>query len=227
MLGTGLRFVGLTRGISDFDPSGQSNQQTFYHFHPDEETLIRAALALESSFAPPLTAYGLLPLYMLRGALAFTGILPGAPALDMGSVQGQVWIYMTARLLAAALSCLSLLLVYWLGRRCFGEWAALLATFFTAVAPVVVQQAHFYTVDGVFLLCSLVCFCVLAKALEKEEWGWAVAVGVCAGAAAAVRLNGLLLALLAAGAFVCLCVCSFEKKRHTFVKVTVLVKHLQ
>jgi hypothetical protein len=202
MLGTGLRFVGLTRGISDFDPSGQSDQQTFYHFHPDEETLIRAALALESSFAPPLTAYGLLPLYMLRGALAFTGVLPGAPALDMDSVQGQVWIYMTARLLAAALSCLSLLLVYWLGRRCFGEWAALLATFFTAVAPVVVQQAHFYTVDGVFLLCSLVCFCVLAKALEKEEWGWAVAVGVCAGAAAAVRLNGLLLALLAAGAFV-------------------------
>jgi asparagine N-glycosylation enzyme membrane subunit Stt3 len=165
MLGTGLRFVGLTRGISDFDPSGQSDQQTFYHFHPDEETLIRAAPALESSFAPPLTAYGLLPLYMLRGALAFTGVLPGAPALDMDSVQGQVWIYMTARLLAAALSCLSLLLVYWLGRRCFGEWAALLAAFFTAVAPVVVQQAHFYTVDGVFLLCSLVCFCVLAKAL--------------------------------------------------------------
>ena len=32
--------------------------------------------------------------------------------------------------------------------------------------------------------------------------GWEVAVGVCAVAAAAVRLNGLLLALLAAGAFV-------------------------
>ena len=150
---------------------GYPIQQTFYHFHPDEETLIRAALVLESSCAPPMTAYGLLPLYMLRGALAFTGVLPGVPALDMGSVQGQVWIYMTARLLAAALSCMSLLLVCWLGRRCFGEWAALLATFFTAVAPVVVQQAHFFTVDGVFLLCSLVCFCVLAKALEKEEWG--------------------------------------------------------
>ena len=68
MLGTGLRFVGLTRGISDFDPSTQSDQQTFYHFHPDEETLIRAALVLDSSFAPPLTAYGLLPLYWLRGA---------------------------------------------------------------------------------------------------------------------------------------------------------------
>ena len=68
MLGTGLRFVGLTRGISDFDPSRQSDQQTFYHFHPDEEALIRLALVLESSLAPPLTAYGLLPLYMLRGA---------------------------------------------------------------------------------------------------------------------------------------------------------------
>ena len=42
ILGAGLRFVGLTRGISDFDPAGRSDRQAFYHFHPDEETLIRA-----------------------------------------------------------------------------------------------------------------------------------------------------------------------------------------
>ena len=57
LLGGGLRFVGLTRGIGDFDPSGRSDHlQTFYNFHPDEETLIRAGLALESPFEPPLTA---------------------------------------------------------------------------------------------------------------------------------------------------------------------------
>lgn len=202
ILGGSLRFVGLTRGISDFDPTGLSARQTFYHFHPDEETLIRAALALDTPFDPPLTAYGLLPLYLLRGALACVQLLPAAPTLTMDTTQGQVWIFLSARVAAATLSCLSLVLVFWLGRRCFDAWIALLATFFVAVAPVVVQQAHFYTVDGVFLFCSLACFCGLARALEERGWGWALVVGGWAGVAAAVRLNGLLLALLAAGVFV-------------------------
>ena len=41
LLGGGLRRTGLMRGIGDFDPSGRSGQTHFYHFHPDEETLIR------------------------------------------------------------------------------------------------------------------------------------------------------------------------------------------
>lgn len=199
ILGAGLRFVGLTRGISDFDPAGRSDRQAFYHFHPDEETLIRAALLLDSPFDPPLTAYGLLPLYMLRGALLATDFMLDV-SIDYDTTEGRISVFLTARVVSACLSCLSLLLVYWLGRRCFGEWAGLLATFFVAVAPVAVQQAHYYTVDGVFLFFSLACFCALAKVLDEEAWSGAVFVGVCAGMAAAVRLNGLLLALLAVGA---------------------------
>ena len=199
ILGAGLRFVGLTRGISDFDPAGRSDRQAFYHFHPDEETLIRAALLLDSPFDPPLTAYGLLPLYMLRGALLATDFMLDV-SIDYDTTEGRISVFLTARVVSACLSCLSLLLVYWLGRRCFGEWAGLLATFFVAVAPVAVQQAHYYTVDDVFLFFSLACFCALAKVLDEEAWSGAVFVGVCAGMAAAVRLNGLLLALLAVGA---------------------------
>ena len=36
LLGGGLRLIGLTRGIGDFDPSKRSGQTHFYHFHPGE-----------------------------------------------------------------------------------------------------------------------------------------------------------------------------------------------
>ncbi len=200
VLGGGLRFAGLTRGIGDFDPSGRSDHlQTFYNFHPDEETLIRAGLALESPFEPPLTAYGLLPLYVLRGALLPVGLVTDAPTLNMETTEGRIWIFLTLRVVAACCSSLILVLVYWLGRRCFDTWTALLATFMVSVAPVAVQQAHFYTIEGIFLLCSLAVFCALVKVLDSGEIGWVIVAGVCAGASAAVRLNGVLLVLVIAG----------------------------
>ena len=71
-LGCVLRFVGLTRGGSDFVLPEQARTgvgEVYYQFHPDEETLVRAALKLSSPLEPPLTAYGMLPMYLARGVL--------------------------------------------------------------------------------------------------------------------------------------------------------------
>jgi len=37
LLGGGLRLIGLTRGIGDFDPSKRSGQTHFYHFHSGDK----------------------------------------------------------------------------------------------------------------------------------------------------------------------------------------------
>jgi hypothetical protein len=39
VFGASLRLVGLTRGYSDFARSEQLSGETFYTFHPDEESL--------------------------------------------------------------------------------------------------------------------------------------------------------------------------------------------
>ena len=75
--GFALRFVGLTRGDSTFVVSGKSQSESgraFYHFHPDETTLIKAALGPIDPLAPGLTSYGTLPVYLLRGVLEFNRI---------------------------------------------------------------------------------------------------------------------------------------------------------
>ena len=71
LLGAGLRIVGLERGASDLGPGGAP---AFHTFHPDEATLVRAALAPIDPFDPPFTAYGLLPVYVLRAALWTQGL---------------------------------------------------------------------------------------------------------------------------------------------------------
>jgi len=196
-LGLGLyaRFVGLDRGASNFVPTEQARQgvtTAFYQFHPDERTLVNAALALRSPFEPP-TAYGMLPLYLLRAGLELSSVLLGWNVATVDHPETARQIYLTARLFSALLSSACLALVWWLGMRHFDRWVGGLALFFAAAAPLAVQQAHFATVDGVFTFFCLLFFCLLSRALDLGRRRDYIFAGLAVGAVAAVRLNGLLL----------------------------------
>ena len=66
---------------------------------------------------------------------------------------------------------------------------SLLAAYFTAVAPVAVQQAHFYTVDGVFTFCAVAFFCAALPALATSHRGLYLLAGALVGDAGAVLTN--------------------------------------
>jgi len=196
LAGASLRFCGLERGLSDFAPHAPQDSATasaFYAFHPDEFMVIRSSLSPIDPFAPPFTVYGLLPVYALRGALLAAGVGPSALETPAGNHR----VYLTARLLAAFYSMASLVLVWLLGRRYFTRSATLLALFIMAFAPGAVQQAHFYIVDGAFLMLSLAAIYVGARAVEQASTKmWYLGAGALIGCAGATRLNGLLLGLI-------------------------------
>jgi tetratricopeptide (TPR) repeat protein/uncharacterized membrane protein YfbV (UPF0208 family) len=180
LLGLGVRLVGWDRGEESTRSDGEG---VFYSFHPDEETLLRAALELHNPLDPPLTAYGLVPLYLAKAVLA----LVGADGTDMAR------LYRVARALALLCAALSLWLTWSLARRRLGQWAALLALLFVSCAPLAIQQAHFYTVDGVFVLVLLLFFTAWeSKFSAKKRY---LIAGVLVGVAGAVRFNGLALGL--------------------------------
>lgn len=192
LLGCLLRFVGLTRG--DFEAGGD-----FHHFHPDQWTLIEAAQQLDSPLDPPLTAYGLLPMYLAAGALEVGSTLSG-DSVDLTTTAGQRLAVVSVRTLSASLSCLTLWLLWSCGRRYFGRAAAAIAVLVMAVVPVAVQQAHFYTVDGVFTLLAVAVIYATFAAVERDDWRHYLLCGALVGAAGAVRLNGLLSGLILLGA---------------------------
>lgn len=201
ILGFSLRFVGLTRGESSF--AATEGSRAFHHFHPDETSLVRAALGPVDPFAPALTSYGLLPVHLLRGALEFNRLVFGLD-FESGSTESVRHVYLTARALAALVSCLTLWLVWLLGRRWFGEAAGVLAVLMVAAAPMAIQAAHFYTPDGLYTLLVLAALHSLLQALEDDDRRWWLAAGVLTGLAAAVRLAGLSVgAAAAAGLLIC------------------------
>ena len=197
ILGCSLRFVGLTRGDSSFVIDGASqSERAFYHFHPDETALIQAALDPIDPLAPKITSYGMLPIYLLRGVLEFNSTIFGQDFTNQKSPDRVRYVYFTARILAVLVSCLTLYLVWLLGARWFSDLTGLLAVCIVAVAPIAIQLAHFYTVDGLFTLLILATVYVLLRTLERPDWRWFVLTGILIGLSAAVRLIGLSMGLV-------------------------------
>ena len=190
LIGAALRLVGITRGNSD-----ALGEVSFRAFHPDEATLIRAALVLDDPTEPPLTAYGLLPLYIAR--LSLNLVDPNPTPSDFGQ---SFAVYLTLRLIAVGVSCASLWLVYAIGRRCYDAASACLATFFIAVAPLALQLAHYFTVDGLFTLFALAVVWAALRLVERPTDRRYILAGLLVSAAAAVRFNGVLLGLVVAAA---------------------------
>lgn len=199
VVGSALRLTGFTRGVSDFvlpehERPGMAFQ--FYHFHPDEKTLVDAALRPVDLLDPPLTAYGVLPVYALRGALLSGSAILGWTDVGSGSPEARRRLFLVARGLAVLCSCLVLAGTWLLARHCCGPVAACLAAVTVAFSAGAIQQAHFFIIDGVFALLSLCTVYAVLRASETEGIRWSVTAGILAGAATAVRLNGALLGLL-------------------------------
>jgi len=193
LIGLGLRLVGLTRGDGEPLPSGKDSvaaEVPFYHFHPDERTLIRAGLELTNPLQPQVTAYGTLPMYLARGAVALSWLASGAPTDFESAASRRAAVY-GARILAVLISCLTLWLTWRLGLRVFPRSTTVLAVFLLAVCPMALQQAHFFTVDGVFTLLVLASLSAGLSALESRSRRHYALAGMLIGATAAVRLNGV------------------------------------
>ena len=197
VLGCSLRFVGLTRGDSSFvlDKSGQS-ERAFYHFHPDETALIQAAIDPIDPLSPKITSYGMLSIYLLKGVLNFNRLIFDQDFANLKSPDGVRYVYFTARILAVLVSCLTLYFVWLLGARWFNNLTGLLAVCIVAIAPIAIQIAHFYTVDGLFTLLILATVYALLRALEQPDWRWFILTGILIGLSAAVRLIGLSMGLV-------------------------------
>jgi len=194
-----LRFAGLTRGTSDFvlpEQAREGVEEAFYHFHPDENLVVGAALEPIDLLEPPFTVYGVLPVYLLRGVLKSAAWLLDWEELTLDTPASSRRILYTARTLAALFSCGILGLVWILGRRYFDGLAAGLGVALVAFAPGAIQQAHFYIVDGLFVLLSVAAMYAVLRAVESGCRLWYVAAGVLIGATGAVRLNGMLLGVV-------------------------------
>ena len=204
-----LRLEGLTRG----DSSPGTAPQGFYHFHPDEYTVIKAALSLADPLKPETTAYGMLPMYLLRGGVELASALSGRQLSSLSEPRSKRGVYHFARSLSVLFGWLAVVLVLMIGLRFFNDAHALIGAGIVAAAPTAVQQSHFYTVDGLYLLCAVATTYAALAAFETMREKWFVLTGLLVGLTASVRLSGFLLGAVVAAVLLIQMTCREREAR--------------
>lgn len=171
-------------------------------------------------------SYGTLPLFATRVATAWLDRGCGAnPApvqawvarrilAHIGAPRGAggtcapgtfSWTYnaFVGRHVAALADLGTVVLIYLLARRLYGEWVGLLAMGLGALTAFMIQQAHFFTVDSAAAFFTLLTAYVAVRAGEAPvegapPWFDLALAGVSTGLAAASKVSAAVAALLVA-----------------------------
>ena len=115
------------------------------------------------------------------------------------------WTYSAflGRHLAALADLGTVLLIYLLGRRLYGDWVGLIALALGAFTALMIQQAHFYTVDSAatFFTMLTALFAVRAAQAQRVPWLDLGLAGIATGLATACKVSAAVAAgLVALGA---------------------------
>ena len=175
-------------------------------FHPDERAILMKVgdLSLppvdrlgtlldadESPWNPKWFPYGSFPLYLLKGIQLAAQPLEKLDIFDL-RIPGRV--------MSALADTLTVILVYALGTRLYGRRVGILASALVALAVVHIQLSHFYAVDTLltlFTILSLYFLVMVAQGGRLRDSAWAgVFIGI--GLATKISLAPIFLAFFLA-----------------------------
>ena len=154
-------------------------------YRPDEDVVVGRAMGmLHGVLDPHFVNWPHLYLYVSAGWLAL--LKPVFPLL------GPSAPYFGVRLLDAAIGTVTVLAVYRLGRRAYGEATGLLAAVMLAVAFLAVRDSHFATLDTPLTFACLLGVSAASRLAETGNRRWGAGAGVLFGLAASIKYNGAL-----------------------------------
>ena len=195
LLGTGLRFRGITWSLPDI-------RHPLATYHPDERVNLNAALQADiahGQFDIKFYNYGTLYFYLVNLAQtvgAGYGVIPKLPAADAapdvriaGQAATNAGLFLAGRVVSALFGIATLPALYALGRRMFGRKAGLLAALLYAVAPLAALHAHFLTVDVTATFFVTLTLLWSARLLTSQTWPDYALAAIWAGLAAATKYN--------------------------------------
>ena len=142
--------------------------------------------AEESPWNPRWFPYGSLPLYLLKGVQFLA-----TPIWDLDVVDLRI----PGRALSAAAGVLTVLALYLLARDLSGRRVAFLATVLTALAVIHIQASHFYTVESLQTLFTVLFLWCLVRLVLRGERLFSILAGVLIALALATKVSSAPLAL--------------------------------
>jgi YYY domain-containing protein len=143
--------------------------------------------------------YGHFPLYL--GVLTAEVMYRLAPVADSLPVSPRTvemmqnanrgCIAIPGRLMIALLDTLTILLLFFLGRRIYGAWAGILAAAFYAFAAQAVQLSHFFAMDPASTTFTVLAVLGGVQMAQDRSWRAVILTGVAAGLAISSKFSAL------------------------------------
>ncbi len=140
-------------------------------------------------------AYGTLPVYLYRGAMALLGRITGT------RWDGYVQSFTVGRVITIFFSLSTVLLVYLIGREIYGRGPALLAAAFLTFSVTHIQLSHFMTVDVIMTAFATAGLYVSLRFVREGRWSNALLMGMAAGGTMATKASGAVLGATLLAAF--------------------------
>jgi len=154
-----------------------------YTLHPDEWALNQVVRRLGPDLNPHFFFYGSFPIYLYRAPSGLLTGLTGVDWLDTSRVS------LIGRFYSALGSTLMLPVIFLVGRRLWNATGGLLAASLAASAPLLIQAAHFGTVDTLVTLAAIVTLWLSLRLADGAGLWTVAAVGLVIGLAVATKLT--------------------------------------
>lgn len=154
-----------------------------YTLHPDEWALNQVVRRLGPDLNPHFFFYGSFPIYLYRGTAEVLTWLAGTDWLD------TTRLALIGRFYAALCGTLMLPLVFEVGRRLWGVTRGLVAASLATGAPLLIQSAHFGTVDTMVTLAGVAILWLSLRIADGGGTGILVVTAVVLGLAVATKLT--------------------------------------
>lgn len=171
------------------------------HIHPDERflTMVVTALSIPESLiayfnteTSPLNpynnnfgsfVYGTFPIFFLK--------VVG----DLVQKSGYGEVHLIGRFLSGLFDCLTVLVIFFIGRKLYDVWTALFAALLMGTTVIHIQQSHFFVVDT--FLTFFVVFAVyeILRAIETQKVRYFILAGLSLGTALACKITAGFLCL--------------------------------
>ncbi|MBL7078453.1 glycosyltransferase family 39 protein [Candidatus Shapirobacteria bacterium] len=175
LLGLVLRVYGL-------------NWDQGHHLHPDERMIIMVVERLKwGNLNPKFFAYGSLPLYLLKAVSALVGAVFGP------RWAGYSHLVYLGRAVSAFFDLGTLLLIFKIGKRIWGEKVGFWASFLYATCVFPIQASHFYAVDTPLNFFIWLTLWFLLKFYQKLNFKNALKVGIGFGLALSTKVSAAVL----------------------------------
>ena len=169
------------------------------HLHPDEWTQIEPALKMFNWDLNPHVFY--YPSFLIYFLFIIFKTLNALLPVFFKITASKSIFYLTGRLVSAVFGTLTVLSVYFIGKKLFDERIALASAFFFSIFSSHIISSHYAIVDipVTFFICTAIYFCIAIT--EDDSLKNFILAGVMGGLSSSVKYTALLLIFLIYGSF--------------------------